>query len=144
MRPDPESEDRPCEGFPFDCRNLIDVSGVTDPDSAFLCGCTEEDRARSRATRKPSVSRPDHRKHEERAALFPFVGAGLGEEDCPSFTAALDLYVSKVLRSEAGWLHSMPQPQQATGLRGPYWYGQGFREAADELEESADRLEPFG
>lgn len=87
------------------------------------------------------MNRPDHRKHEEREDLFPFIALGLEEEDCPQFAAALDRYVIKVLRSEIDWLDSLPSPKQATALRGPYWYGQGFKDALDELRESADRLE---
>jgi uncharacterized protein (DUF2164 family) len=89
------------------------------------------------------MPRPDHRTHEERADLFPFIALGLEEEDCPRFAAALDRYVAKVLRSEIEWLKSLPT-QQATGLQGPYWYGQGFTDAANELEESVWELEAPG
>lgn len=88
------------------------------------------------------MGRPDHRAHEEREDLFPYIALGLEEEDCPRFARALDRYVAKVLRTEAEWLKSLPQPKQATGLQGPYWYGQGWEEAADELHEAADRIEP--
>lgn len=129
-----------CKGFPFDCRNLVNTSDMVSMTETFMCGCSDEERARSVA--RPVAIRPDHRKHEEREGLFLFLGLGLEEEDCPQFAAALDRYVTRVLRSEAEWLRSLPQPKQATGLQGPYWYGQGWDDAAHELNESADRVEP--
>lgn len=85
-------------------------------------------------------SRPDHRKHEERADLFSFVAMDLGEEGLPEFAAALDRYAARILRTESEWLRNHPTAYQATGLQGPHWYGQGFKDAGYELDGSADGL----
>lgn len=88
------------------------------------------------------MQRPDHREHKERSDLFPFIVLGLEEEDLPEFAAALDRYVAKVLLTEAAYLENHPTAYGATALTGKYWYGQGWKDASAELEESAGRLSP--
>lgn len=76
---------------------------------------------------------------EAREALFLFLGP-FEEEDCPSFAAALDRYGAALIREQAAHLESMPH--EPTALTGPYWYGQGWKDAIRELQERADYMEP--
>lgn len=56
-------------------------------------------------------------------------------------THSLELLVGAVLKVAAAKLHSIPVG--ATTLTGPVWYGSGFKDAIDCLEEMGDAPHPW-
>ena len=77
---------------------------------------------------------------EARAALFTHVLAGAGEEDLPEFSKALDRYVAALLVGLSKKLLDIPH--DATALTGPYWFGQGWEDAAKQVEEYGWYIDP--
>ena len=77
---------------------------------------------------------------EARAALFGFVAAGMEEEDLPAFANALDTYVAGLLIGLANQFESLGM--SATGLTGPMWYGEGFKDAMRHIEEIGWAMDP--
>jgi len=77
---------------------------------------------------------------EARAALFGFVAAGMEEEDLPAFADALDKYVAGLLIGLANTFENLGNG--ATALRGPMWYGEGFKDAMRHIEEIGWAMDP--
>ena len=77
---------------------------------------------------------------EARAALFGFVSAGAEEGDLPAFADALDKYLAAVLIGLANEFEKLGD--SATGLQGPMWYGAGFRDAMQHIEEIGWAIDP--
>lgn len=77
---------------------------------------------------------------EARAALFRFFGPDMEEKDFPEFTAALDTYVAGVVIGLANEFENLGM--NATGLTGPAWYGEGFKDAMRHIEETGWAIDP--
>jgi hypothetical protein len=74
---------------------------------------------------------------EARARLFRLAGVDDGNRE---FALALDEYLAGVLIGRANQYEDMGM--NATGLTGPAWYGEGFRDAMRHIEETGLYLDP--
>lgn len=75
-----------------------------------------------------------------RARLVAFVSPTGEESECPDFADALDEYLAGVLIGLANQYENLGM--NATGLTGPAWYGEGFRDAMRHIEETGWAIDP--
>lgn len=106
----------PCAGFPDQCPYLLTVEPNPPLHGGGVrCGCNA-------------------RQDLEDMAFQLATGAGL--VDPREYKAILDRYAAQVLTSHATYLESLPPGGEA--LKGPYWYRQGVKDAADLARDRAD------
>jgi hypothetical protein len=111
-----EQPTQSCPGFPDQCPYLLTV----DPnpplhEGGVRCGCNA-------------------RQDLEDMAVE--LATGIGLVDPREYKATLDRYAAQVLKQFATYLEGLPPGGEA--LKGPYWFRQGIKDAADLARDKAD------
>lgn len=104
-----------CAGFPDQCPYLITVDpNPPHHEGGIRCGCNA-------------------RQDLEGMAFELATGAGV--VDPREYKATLDRYAAQILTQFASYLDNLPAGGEA--LKGPYWYRNGIKDAADLARDKA-------